>query len=139
MGSNYLNSTVFCTLAPSSIHGVGVFAVRDIPEGTRLTDHTVDTLDTAKVFEMSFEEFETILPEIRSLILDRTLFGDTVRFISPNKDAILRSFMNHSDAPNSDGVIALRDIAKGEEVTENFADLVTPGALTRKHMYFVWK
>lgn len=30
----HLRENVYCHLAPSSVHGVGVFAVRDIPKGT---------------------------------------------------------------------------------------------------------
>jgi SET domain-containing protein len=135
----YLNNTVYCTLKPSRIHGIGVFAIRHIPKGTELTDYTVNTLDSIRVFEMQEEEFLQILPEIRNLILDRTLFASTIRFISPNADAILRSFMNHSATPNSDGIVALRDIEAGEEVTEDFHSLLTPGELTRNHMPFVWR
>lgn len=138
MQSNYLNNTVWCTLAPSPIHGVGVFAIRDIPRGTLLTDHTVETMDTAHTFMMTLTEFNQVHPAIRSLILDRTLFGDTLRFHSPNKDAVLRSFMNHSDTPNSDGIRATRDIEAGEEVTEDFRTLTDPGDITRRHMPFAW-
>ena len=43
-------------------------------------------------------------------------------FQSPNNDARLISFMNHSDTPNYDKVndTALRDLKEGEEVTENY-------------------
>lgn len=137
---NYLNNSVWCTLAPSSISGIGVFAIRDIPKGTKITDHTNETLDDIETYELTTEEFQQIHPAIQSLILDRTLFEDIIRFTSPNTDAVLRSFMNHSDTPNSDGVIALRDIKQGEEVTENFKSMVhSPHELTKKHMHFLWK
>ena len=35
---NRINSEVWATLASSTIHGVGVFAIRDIPKGTKLAD-----------------------------------------------------------------------------------------------------
>ena len=40
-------------------------------------------------------------------------------FQHPN-EVWLVSFMNHSDTPNSNGETALRDIAEGEEVTEDY-------------------
>lgn len=115
-----LNKTVWCTLAPSKIHGVGVFAIRDIPKGTIITDHTNETLDNIVTYELTAEEFQQIHPAIQALILDRTIFEDIIRFTSPNTDAVLRSFMNHSFTPNTDGVQALTDIKQGEELTENF-------------------
>ena len=39
-----LNKTVFCRLGPSKIHGIGVIAIRDIPEGTRITDYSIHKL-----------------------------------------------------------------------------------------------
>ena len=43
-------------------------------------------------------------------------------FQSPNDDARLLCFMNHSDKPNYDKYTdtALKDIAKGQEITEDY-------------------
>lgn len=123
---DYLNKSVWCRLAASPVHGVGVFAIRDIPEGTRLTDYNYSNIEDGIPFlTMSVADFIMLLPEIRSLILDRMLFeeGKHLKFVSPNHDQCLQSFMNHSDTPNSDGWYALRDIACGEEVTEDFRPL----------------
>jgi len=143
---NYLNSTVWATLGVSPIHSVGVFAIRDIPSGTEITDNivgpaNVNSVDVRKYIKnsLSEEEFKGVLPEIRKLVLDRTLFDKEmpqIEFYSPNSDVILQSFMNHSDTPNTDGNKALRDIKKGEELTENFRSLTTSGFhhLSRNHM-----
>lgn len=40
-GAFYLNKTVWCKLGPSKIHGVGVFAIRDILKGQKLTDFSL--------------------------------------------------------------------------------------------------
>jgi hypothetical protein len=141
----YLNSTVWATLGVSPIHSVGVFAIRDIPSGTEITDNIVgeteDSVDLRKYIRNSInaDEFKGVLPEIRKLILDRTLFDKDnfqLEFYSPNSDAILQSFMNHSENPNTDGKKTLRDIKKGEELTENFRTLITNGFhhLSRGHM-----
>lgn len=131
----YLNSTVYCTLAPSPIHGIGVFAIRDIPAGTPYTDCTNNNVILTKYYTFTDSQFRDMHPEIQKLILDRTIFEpNCVEFLSPNSDAILRSFMNHSADPNTDGVYTLRDIKKGEELTENFFALVpNMHPVSRKH------
>lgn len=130
----YLNSTVWATLGPSKIHGIGVIAIRDIPRGTLLTDYSVRS-EGREVLKVTEEEFEQILPEIRSIILDRTIFckGYPLVFLSPNSEQSLQSFMNHSDQPNSDGERALVDIKKGEEITEDYASFYTLHDLSKKH------
>lgn len=134
---HYLNNTVFCKLGASKIHGVGVFAIRDIPKGTQLTDNKIwDRNKRKNYYNITAEEFKTILPEIQGLILDRMQFikGQDLEFISPNDDQVLQSFMNHSDDPNSDGEYAIKDIKCGEEITEDFTKLVDdPHELSINH------
>lgn len=129
----YLNNTVWATLRTSPIHGIGVFAIRDIPTGTVITDHSGK--DMKVLVEVSEEDFYQILPEIRELILDRTMFreGYPLVFPSPNSEQMLRSFMNHSDQPNSDGERALVDIKKGEEITEDYASFYKLHELSKNH------
>lgn len=137
MNAKKLNQSVWCKIAPSKIHGIGVFAIRDIPKGTKLTDHTIWAIQKNKYYEMDAKEFMQIIPEIRSLILDRMIFPneDKLVFVSPNHDQILRSFMNHSKTANSDGEVALFDILKGEEITEDFTTLEdTPHEFTINHL-----
>jgi SET domain-containing protein len=121
---DYLNSTVWATLAKSPIHNVGVFAIRDIPKGTPITDyadHTKNNINNV----LTPEELNRLIPEVRNLILDRTMFTKgKLEFYSPNCDAHLQSWMNHSDTPNTTGKETLRHIKKGEELTENFRTLV---------------
>ena len=123
MSAQYLNETVWATLKPSPIDGVGVFAIRDIPKGTTITDYSVHNIRDIKQFTMPQEEFDLILPEIKAIILHRCVFGNPMVFYSPNSEQTLQSFMNHSDDNNSDGTVALRDIKKGEEITENYHNL----------------
>lgn len=120
---HYINNTVWATLKPSKINGIGVFAIRDIPKGTRITDYSVHNIRDIKIFTLKEEEFEKIHTEIRELILDRAVFGSPMVFYSPNYEQTLQSFMNHSEDNNSDGEIAIRDIKQGEEITENYHNL----------------
>lgn len=120
----YLINTVKCRLAPSQIHGVGVIAIRDIKKGDKL----FCVLTTKpNFFTISYNNLKKHLkdtfPEILQLILDR--WPNVVNgqpFLSPNYDARLISFMNHSDTPNYDPHTdtALQDIKAGDEVFENY-------------------
>lgn len=122
----YLNKTVWARVAPSPIHGVGVFAIRDIPKGTKFTDYNLVEHNGESSFSYLFteEEMRMLEPEILSLVLDKMLFpadAQLFSFHSPNDEASLRSFMNHSTDANTDGFVALRDIRKGEELTEDYS------------------
>lgn len=150
MIAEHLNRTVWARLAPSAIHGIGVIAIRDIPAGQLITDYTYKNVrghgefagPREQVFyETDEREFMRILPEIRDLILDRILWADwhPMKFISPNHDQFLQSFMNHSDDPNTDNCIALMNIKKGEELTEDFRNLYdVPHHLTKQHHAFLY-
>ena len=102
-----INNEVWATLAPSKIHGIGVVAIRDVPQGTYFERRWEET---GLYYELSEENFLRLLKPIRSMILDRTQFSEVIRFRHPNCVARLQSFMNHSSSPNSDGKMALRDI-----------------------------
>ncbi len=137
---DHLNKTVYCRLATSPVHGVGVFAIRDIPKGTTITDYSIHNIKDIRLLKVERKHFNKILPEIRELILDHTMFQswqEEFFFYSPNYEVCLTSFMNHSEDPNSDGRVALRDIKAGEEVTENYMALLQdhkPHQLTKRHL-----
>ena len=83
-----------------------------------------------------------LIKPVRDLIMDRMLFdvnSASFKFKSPNADASLVSFMNHSDNPNYSPTIGcrtLRNIKKGEELTEDFNKLFysSPHPLTKQHL-----
>ena len=117
---NELNSEVCCTLAPSSIHGIGVFAIIDIKKGKRLycTPRIIP-----RFYKIPFGSLNKLFPEVKELVLQRwaSVVNGSI-FQSPNDDAGLLFFMNHSDNPNYDIMsdTALCDIVKGEEVCEDY-------------------
>ena len=122
----YLNETVWCKLAPSPIHGIGVFAIRDIPKGTKLgcKEWYSEECDIHGV-----KSFEGLHPAILELINQRWPLALKVQyFISPNHDAHLVSFMNHSSEPNWNKYTdeALRDIKAGEEIFEDYSPEIEP-------------
>ena len=118
-----LNESVKCTLRPSPIHGIGVFALREIKQGEKLYCQEGLRGPIALPFKM----FNQIKPEIREIILSRyPLVQRGSLFLSPNDDQRLISFMNHSkENANYDGHTdtATRDIKRDEEVLENYNDL----------------
>lgn len=115
-----LNEQNKVTIGVSKIHGVGVIAIQDIKKGEKL--YCVP--QTVRSYAVPYEEFGKIHPEVRKLIMDRWGFRvmDGLAFGSPIQDAIHICFMNHSDNPNYqfETDSALKDIKKGEEVTENY-------------------
>jgi hypothetical protein len=116
-----LNDTVWATLGPSKIHGIGVVAIRDIPKGIEFTDYRYPSY---KRKSYPFESFEMLEESIQNLLIDRIILTDQTRSVySPNSDQDLRAYMNHSDHPNTDGVRTIRKINKGEELTENYKDI----------------
>lgn len=128
----HLLETVWCTLKPSPIQGIGVFALRDITEGTQVI-FEYDTVETCELTEAELKE----LPEaIQHEILARTIFieNEPLTFLDPNCVANFRSYLNHSADPNTDGKRALRDIKAGEELTESYTDMGKPHHLTQAHM-----
>jgi hypothetical protein len=113
----------------SSIHGVGVFARRDIPRGTawwhaREEDVLVITRPQHEALRASMHT-DTI-----------KAFMDTIVFYAyylVEEDVLVfcldnARYVNHSDTPNSTvgddknpfRSVALRDIGKGEEIVENY-------------------
>ena len=116
---NELNEQVKCTLRISPIHGIGVFAIRDIKQGEKM--YCIGSPHT-KFYKLS--SLEGLRPEVKEIIVQRWPLAQKLgaSFQSPNNDARLVSFMNHSENPNYSQKTdtALRDIAKNEEIVENY-------------------
>jgi len=111
-----INETVLVTIKPSKIHGVGVFAIKDIKKGQRLY---------IKWNPMGFLQttLSKLNPEVREIIEQRwPPVKDGYPFIHPHEDANHLSFMNHSNGPNYDDKTdtVLRDIRAGEEILESY-------------------
>ena len=119
---NKLNEIVKVRLAPSKVHGIGVFAIRDIGKVQRLWGDIYP-----QFFDLPYSHFGKLFPEVKQLIMERwpgiaseysLLAGG--RFAYP--DTLLQAYINHSDEPNYDPEIdlTLRDIKVGEEITEDY-------------------
>ncbi len=109
-------------LAPSRIHGIGLFAAQRIPAGTviwrmspiidlELTDADLERLaDAARV---QIDKY-TYMDLVRG---KRVLCGDDARFFNHADEP------NCHDFPDADGgtTVAARDIDEGEELTCDYA------------------
>lgn len=128
----HLLQTVWCTLRPSTIHGIGVFALRDIPAGTK----AIWEYDTIEVVTLTEQEMRTLPEEIAEEILARTIFveREQLSFLDPNSTTNYRSYMNHSKKPNTDGIYTKRYIAKGEELTEDYTTMGNWHRITLDYM-----
>ena len=110
-------------LAPSPIHGIGLFAATPIAAGTpvwRLDepfDQVVDERLLGGLSEPAQRQVQhfSYFDPLRQV---RILCGDDARFFNHADDA------NCGDAPGSHGAVtmALRDVAEGEELTWDYGE-----------------
>ena len=115
-----LNSRVMVKLAPSNISGIGVVAIRNIHRGEKM--HCEPSFKR-KFYTVPLERFNELNEEVGTLIKERwPSVVNLAYFQSPHDDAWPVLFMNHSEDPNYNWKTdcAIRDIQKGEEVTENY-------------------
>ena len=124
-------------IRPSPKQGLGAFATRPIPEGTRLIEYTGERLTPeeadARYPDVPGERHHTFLFAIDDdVVIDASVGGNEARFI------------NHSCEPNCDAVIeekriwieAIRDIEPGEELAYDYEyELEERHTPTRKRRY----
>lgn len=109
-------------LRHSKIHGLGAFALKDIPKGTRIIEYTGEHIDNAEADRRydddSMDEHHTFLFILTSkTCIDAAYEGNESRFI------------NHSCNPNAEAVVgrthiwidALKKIPAGAEITYDYA------------------
>jgi uncharacterized protein len=109
-------------IRPSPKHGMGAFATRAIPAGTRLVEYTGERLTPAEAErrypDVPGEAHHTYLFAIDDdIVIDAAVGGNEARYI------------NHSCDPNCDAVVddesiwieTIRDVARGEELAYDYA------------------
>ncbi len=125
----------YCRLAPSPIHGIGVFAIRDIPRG-RNPFNTLPKYARPGYVRMTSAELDALPPQLRQLIC--ALFvptdGDMWLPNSGTNLVYLNAYFNHSTTPNlrtRDGYhfVSLRKICEGEELTVDYRTYGAKGLL----------
>lgn len=113
-----IKETILCKQKPSSIEGVGLFAIEPIAQGTKM--FISEQLPTDFIDSI---EFDTLTDNQKALILERFPVYTETGFMHPHSDYLL-SFVNHAEEGNYSPVydVATRDIAVGEEITFNYGD-----------------
>jgi SET domain-containing protein len=111
-----VNDVCKIRIAQSEVHGVGVFAIRDIKKGERVYADAMPVM-----LDIPYKKFNKINPEIKQLILERfPRVVDGSQFMAP--DTLMQIYMNHQDNPNYDNKTdkATRKIKAGEEIFEDY-------------------
>lgn len=113
-------------VAPSKVHGLGLFAAKPINTGTKIWE-----FESGFDLDLSEEDIARLSEACRARVLDYAYYNaKRMRYIFCSDDA---RFMNHSNEPNTASVgfgedeeqergqtIAAKDIAEGEELTEDY-------------------
>ncbi len=127
---NELANQSYVMLRSSTVAGVGVFAIRDIPKGCRDMFSKPDQSDRWITIERS--EVES-LPEHARLLIENYCLFDEQNYFVPDygfKKIDLSLCLNHSDNPNvisiQDGEFfeTTRNISKGEELFIDYGEIV---------------
>jgi len=120
------HSDVYCRLGVSKIHGVGVFAIVDIPEGIDPFKRCMDEYEEHKVSDLHFERMD---PAHKKLYDDFCVFEEdnTVVWTPMSFNRIdISYYLNDSKTPNmeasehGDFFYTARDIKAGEELTVSY-------------------
>jgi SET domain-containing protein len=126
----------YCRLAPSTIHGIGVFAIRDIPRGKN-PFNTISKYSRPGYVRMTSAELDALPPKLHEMI--HALFVPTdgeMWLPSCGTNVVyLNTYLNHSTEPNlrtKDGFrfTALRKISEGEELTVDYLSYGVDGLIT---------
>lgn len=123
-----LAESTYVMIKASPVHGIGVFAIRDIPKGTQ----DIFSQGIGEWIEVSKEEVDALPKHSRDLVENHCLFDEKSYFIPDYgfKLVDLVIYLNHSDTPNvvsiNDGerFEAIRDIVVGEELFVDYGTIV---------------
>lgn len=129
-----LENDVYCRLKPSKKHGVGVFAIRDIPKNTDPFKLTGSKCENEKVLSIKKEELKNVHHEVKKMVRDfyheeDDTFHIPYKGINGNN---ISYYLNTTDNPNVGFIskkdcsmvvfITIRKIKKGEELLINYDD-----------------
>ena len=123
-----LSQETYVALKPSAVHGIGVFAITDIPKGCR----NLFSKNVGDWIKLPISDVEKLPEHSRSLIETYCLYDEEHYFVPDYgfKVMDLVNYLNHSSVPNvisvNDGEYfeALVDIPAGTELMINYGDIV---------------
>lgn len=123
-----LRNKTYVRLQASPLHGIGVFAARVIPKGTK----DIFTPPHNRFTHLTYAEVADLPEHSRALIENFCLYDETGYFVPDEGfDTMdLAFYLNHSDTPNirsiDDGNYfeALQDIPAGTELLVDYGTIV---------------
>jgi SET domain-containing protein len=123
-----LHHDTYVMIQPSKVHGIGVFAIRDIPKGTK----DLFSKGFGDWIKVSKEEVEQMPKHSKDLIENHCLFDEDHYYVPEYgfKMVDLVIYLNHSETPNVISVNegeyfeAIRDIKVGEELFVDYGTIV---------------
>jgi SET domain-containing protein len=123
-----LQHQTYAALKPSPLHGIGVFAVRDIPKGCK----NIFSEETGGWILLSMEEVEQLPAHSKNFIETYYLYDNDHYFIPAHgcKVMDMANYLNHSSTPNlisvEDGLYfeTTRNIKEGEELLVAYGSIV---------------
>ena len=123
-----LQKDTYVMIKPSPLHGIGVFAIRDIPKGTR----DIFSQGVGEWIKLTITEVEALPNHSRVLVENHCLFDEGYYYVPDYgfKLVDLVIYLNQSETPNvisiNEGEFfeAIRDIATGEELLVDYGTIV---------------
>ena len=125
---NELSNNTWVMIKPSGTHGIGVFAVRDIPAGCK----ELFSKEMGEWTTVPRSEVDTLPQHAKDIVENYCLYDEENYFIPAEgfKVMDLSLFLNHSDEPNiisvNDGEYfeTIKEIKKGEELFVDYGEIV---------------
>lgn len=121
-GGNIKIKETLYRVAPSKLGGVGLFAIGDIPQNTKILQDRIKP--TGKFY--SKEELKNFNSNFVKTMQDYWCLGHNNKTFIPDNPHIISpvNFINHSDKPNvkhmGEYFITLNDIKEGDEILESY-------------------
>lgn len=138
-----LKDQAFCRIQPSEIHGVGVFAIKEIPAHTSPWVTSNHHLGDSPHF-ISNQDLKKLDLSIKDMLLDYNLKENQGVYISPHELEMIHitQFLNASKNPNLDFLfdttgefVTNREIKAGEELTVDYQKSLQNTSTTYNHPY----
>ena len=108
-----LSQETYAAIKPSAVHGIGVFAIRDIPKSCR----TIFSKGVGEWIKISIADIENLPGHSRSLIETYCLYDEDHYYVPDYgfKVVDIVNYLNHSSLPN---IISINDGKEFEAVTD---------------------
>ena len=123
-----LTLETYVAIKPSPVHGIGVFAIADIPKGCR----NMFSKSLGTWLKLSYDEVAKLPPHSQNLVETHCLYDESDYYVPDHGFKImdLVFYLNHSSAPNIVSINhgeyfeAMVDIPAGTELLINYGEIV---------------